>query len=295
MTEPGSAATARKNVDSAPRVWWTNAANAGRLALANPLVGLAAVLNHLSGPVRALSEDRRPRRNAYARSMRRDYEEDHNPGRRLSCGSEDRQEARGEMGPGTRCWRIGRPNIRRLKARFEELLNIPMPQEMAFDGDLSAVGLDLEPRPQTHPDEALLLASEAALRKPVLVALALMSSFFSGQEGYYFVGFHDRGVNNLGFFYSRIDSWSRVYFRLNYGGICRDSQKMRGCIREFLPSYFGFQKRLAGTGHFLLAMECPVYGPYTVISPWGQSFSVDESLKCDPDFEGRFGELLKTL
>jgi hypothetical protein len=185
--------------------------------------------------------------------------------------------------------------MRRLKARFEELFDVPMPQGMVFDGGLSAVGLDLKPRPQTHPDDALLLASDTALQKPLPVALGLMSSFFSGQEGYYFIGFHDRGVNNFGFFYSRIDSWSRVYFRLNYGGLYRDSEKMKGCIRQFLPSYFSFQKRLAGRVRFLLAMECSGYGSYTVISPWGQSFSVDESLKCDPDFEGKFGELLRIL
>jgi len=185
--------------------------------------------------------------------------------------------------------------MRKLKATFEELFDIPMPQEMAFEGRLTAVGFDLQPRPEADPDEALLLASDVALQKPLPVVVSLMPSFFSAQDGYYFIGLHERGVNNFGFFYSRIDAWSRVYFRLNYGGIYTDGEKMKRCIREFLPRYFDFQKRLAGRGAFLLAMEWAGHGSYTVILPLGLSFSVDEPLLCDPDFEGRFGKLSRIL
>jgi hypothetical protein len=114
--------------------------------------------------------------------------------------------------------------MKKIKEVFEKFFGIPLPPQMLFEGDLIPLGYELKPDANWSADEAPLLVSEVASKSPPPVVMSMMDSFFSAPEGYYFIGFFDRGINNFGFFYARVDSWRRIYFRLNYAGAYTDSE-----------------------------------------------------------------------
>jgi hypothetical protein len=189
--------------------------------------------------------------------------------------------------------------VRRIKAQFEEFFGIPFPQQMLFDGDLTPLNYDLKPYSKWRSDEASMLVSEVALKSPPPVVMSMMDSFYSATEGYYFIGFFDRGMNNFGFFYARVDSWRRIYFRFNYAGLYVDSEKEKKRIREFLPRYFEFEQKLEGKVKLLKVFEGVGNSNYTIILPNDQTFEkkfiLQEMLLNNPNFEDKFSDVLETL
>ncbi len=186
--------------------------------------------------------------------------------------------------------------MRRIKKFFEEIFGIPLPQQMLFDGNLNPIWDPLIPQPD--PKEAPLQASDVAIKVPPPVVMSTMESFFSASEGYYFIGFYERGINNFDFFYARMDSWRRVYFRLSYGGAYTNGDKERKSVREFLPRYFEFERKLAGNVKLLKVIEGVGNSEYTIVLPDGQTFEkrfFTDSVLYNPNFEEKFRDVLKAL
>ena len=82
--------------------------------------------------------------------------------------------------------------------------------------------------------------------------------------GYFLVGFWGYGANSYAFYYSIVDSWKRVWFRLPYGGVYSDNKKRANDIIKFFPKYFDFQEKLSGKVKKLIAMESMGVGYYKV-------------------------------
>jgi len=62
-------------------------------------------------------------------------------------------------------------------------------------------------------------------------------------------------VNSYAFYYSRTDKWSKIYFRLGYGGIYMDNKEEAKNINRFFQNYFPFEKRIKKDGFKLLAID----------------------------------------
>jgi len=179
--------------------------------------------------------------------------------------------------------------MRKISDTFEEIFAMPLPAGMLSGDNLVPIGLDLKPHREIQPDDAWLLASDIAVEKPLPVVMSFMDSFAFAPEGYYFIGFYERGINNCDFFYSRVDSWRKVYFRLNYGGVYVDGERERNFIREFIPRYFAFEEKLCGKVRSLEVVEASDFSQYTIVLTNDQVFTktykYHEALLYNPDFE----------
>ena len=191
-------------------------------------------------------------------------------------------------------WRI---IIEKVKAQFKKFFGIPLPPQMLYDGRLIPLDYDLKPVTVWRMPTASLLASEIALESPLPVIMSLMDSFYSAPEGYYFIGFYDRGINNFGFFYAQVDDWRRIYFRFNYGGAYLDDDEERKNIREFLPRYFEFEQKLEGRVKQLTVFEGVGDSNYEIVLP--DDRIIEERffppLLSNPDFEDKFKHVLEVL
>jgi hypothetical protein len=189
--------------------------------------------------------------------------------------------------------------MKRIKAQFEEFFDLPFPKQMLYDGRLIPINYSFEPYSEWFADDASLLVSEVALQSPLPVIMSLMDSFHSALEGYYFVGFYDRGMNNFGFFYARVDSWRKVYFRFNYAGLYQDSDREKKKIREFLPRYFEFEQKLECNVRLLKVLEGVPGSKYTLTLPDNQTFEKEfiprDALFEDPNFDEKFSDVLGRL
>jgi len=52
------------------------------------------------------------------------------------------------------------------------------------------------------------------------------------------------GANSYAFYYSRIDEWSHIFFRLHCGGVYSNFEKDKTQLRKFLKNYFLFEPEL---------------------------------------------------
>ena len=60
-------------------------------------------------------------------------------------------------------------------------------------------------------DKSLLVGSEQASKNPMLIQGDISEFLKSAPEGYFLSGYWGHGVNSYAFYYSRVDSWSRVF------------------------------------------------------------------------------------
>jgi hypothetical protein len=90
----------------------------------------------------------------------------------------------------------------------------------------------------------------------------------------------------------RIDAWSKVYFRLPYGGFYTDNPKMAILIQQFLPRYFEFEQQLKGKVKMLEAVEAMLPSRYRIVRSDGKVIEREQSLLGNPDFAGQFGDLV---
>ena len=94
--------------------------------------------------------------------------------------------------------------MKRLEAFFRESFGIslwqvvPLPNEELFCLNKSG----------------LIYASAIARQKPFLVQSDIDEFINSKDNGYFLIGFWGHGINSYAFYYSRIDDWSHIFFRL---------------------------------------------------------------------------------
>ena len=194
-----------------------------------------------------------------------------------------------------------------IKHYFQKFFEIPLPQELEHTGKLIPIRWDdLKPHPEDDLDEALLLSSKILMNEATRY-LQGMESLEDEPEGSYMVGLHEYGVNNKWFFYLRVDSWRRVFFRASYGGVYQDDERKRRKFREFLPRYLAFEDQLKNRAKSLFVVESPHGNCYSITLQTGETYSLPEEFQVgstsrtresfikDPNFEEKFGELAVTL
>jgi hypothetical protein len=133
-----------------------------------------------------------------------------------------------------------------------------------------------------------LFGSESAAAAPLLVQGAVFSFDQAAPDGYFLTGFWGHGVNSHAFYYARADGWSRVCFRLPFGGIYMDNDACAAHIAEFLPAWFDFERRL-GRAYRVTAIESMDQGRYELVHPDGRLVTVKQSMLAKPEFAKRLG------
>ena len=176
--------------------------------------------------------------------------------------------------------------MKKLKSYFQESFGIPIPPIMLPN-------VELVPLDDSDPDESFLFGTPIALKKQYLVQGAIRDFINNCPQGYFLTGFWGHGVNSYAFYYSRVDEWSKVLFRLPYGGIYTDNEAMAGYIRKFLANYFGFERELKRKYQRLIATESMGRSYYKVLTSENEILETEESFFEKPDFEERFFQSLK--
>ena len=167
--------------------------------------------------------------------------------------------------------------MKNLEIVFKQSFGFSLPQSLLPQEKL----LPLE----EDPEESLIFGSPSAVQKPFLIQGDIKSFIDSGPEGYFMIGLWGHGVNSYAFYYSRVDNWSRIFFRLPYGGVYMDNEKMARQIREFLTRYIAFEKSILGKISSFVAIDSMDEGYYRIVSKEGKSIELKDSLFCNPEFE----------
>ena len=178
--------------------------------------------------------------------------------------------------------------MEKLKKSFKENFGVSIPESMLFKGKL--VSLD-----ERKPEESFLLGSPAAAEKPCFVQDDIPRFFDSCPEGYYLIGYWGHGVNSNAFYYQRIDSWSKVFLRLGFGGLYTNKKRDAETIKEFLSRYFDFERRIKNKVKSLRVLESMGQKQYNIVTSDDKVFEVQESLARKPDFDNKFRELFKHI
>jgi len=139
---------------------------------------------------------------------------------------------------------------------------------------------------------SLLWGSPAAAPKQYLIQSDIDPFMTSCEPGYFLVGFWGHGINSSAFYYSRVNAWSRVLFRLPYGGVYTDNDTMAQHIVQFLTHYFDFERELSKTVKDFIAIESMHKAYYRIEMPDSKLYESKKSLLASADFEMEFGLFL---
>jgi hypothetical protein len=172
----------------------------------------------------------------------------------------------------------------KLKDTFQKSFGVPIEQILRLKKNLIPIAGNVE--------DALLFGSKAAADNPYLLDPHLEEFIESTPEGYFLIGFWGYGVNSYAFYYSVVDSFKKVWFRLPYGGAYSNNDEEAKYIRKFLFNFFEFQHNLYGKVEKLIAMESMGGGYYKIIKSGGNITEIRESFLRNPDFEGKFHNLI---
>lgn len=172
---------------------------------------------------------------------------------------------------------------------FEKSFKIPLPERFLPKDRLKLLYREFPGGPGLggHP----LFGTEIAEGWTYL-DIASVGPFMSKcPEGYLLVGFWGYGINSYAFYYCRVDDWSRVYFRLPFGGGYMDNDKNARQIRDFLPAYLDFEDEVrsrVSTLKIVIAMG----GGWCEIEAAGETVRHEGSFLDDP---GALRDLLNKL
>ena len=143
-------------------------------------------------------------------------------------------------------------------------------------------------------ENGLLYGSVTAFKRAFLVESAIDEFIASDDKGYFLLGYWGHGINSYAFYYSRIDQWSHIFFRLPYGGVYMDDMEAARKVREFLSNYFAFEPELKIKVKSLTAIDSMYSGDYSITLLDGRLVRMKESLYHNADFKGKFSHLLQS-
>lgn len=129
-----------------------------------------------------------------------------------------------------------------------------------------------------------LFGSPIALQKQFLLQGFIDEFLESCPKGYILIGFWGHGLMSEGFYYSRVDSWSKIFFRLSYTGAYNTIEEIKEkvrCVREFLTQYVKFEKKISKRAKSLIAVESMGDGYYQIVMLNGKTYEIDRSLLVD--------------
>jgi hypothetical protein len=173
-----------------------------------------------------------------------------------------------------------------MEIMFKESFGIPIGQIIPLENNLVPI--------DGSAVTSLMFGSPVAAEKQFLIQSDIDQFITSCPQGYFLVGFWGHGISSHAFYYSRVDSWSRIFFRLSYGGVYTNKKIMAKFIKKFLKNYFSFEKKVKETGGNFIAIESMRKGYYKIDLPdKNVMFEVNESLLAEPTFEEEFGDFVR--
>ncbi len=162
---------------------------------------------------------------------------------------------------------------------FERAFGVPMPDMPMPRRGLVPFLDHIEGQP------AIMLGSRLEAEDPLLYGTEAMRRLSAAPPGYFLVGYWAKGVNSHAFYYSRVDAWCRVHFRIAYGGVYTDSERLRPIIPEFLRRYFRYEAESLRRGGRVESHHHMGWGQYVVTWPDGTTGREpeDQSWEGGPD------------
>lgn len=143
-----------------------------------------------------------------------------------------------------------------------------------------------------HPaKESLLVGTEEAKEKQYLKGSDVVSFLNEAPEGYLLAGFWGYGLNSHCFHYARANSWSRVWFRLPFGGAYMDNQDLAVAIPDFLEAFDEFEASIGSIVSDVEAVQNMMSGHYRLETCTGNVFETDKSLLFYPTFMNVFADV----
>lgn len=152
--------------------------------------------------------------------------------------------------------------------------------------------LKLYPLDNDNPDEAYLFGSAIARKKIYFIQGHIHTFLHSCPEGYFLIGHAGHGVNSYAFYFSRVDKWSKLFFRLPYGGCYMDNDKMGKYVNRFLTYYLAFEIFMRGKVDKFIGIDAMWEGFYQIVMHDGQSLEMHKSFFENSNFMETFGYLL---
>lgn len=143
-------------------------------------------------------------------------------------------------------------------------------------------------------DDTYLVGSPAAQDGAFLVQADIVAFLRECPPGYFLFGHWGHGVNSYALYYSRVDEWSRVLFRLPYGGVYMDNDDAARRIRRFLLSFFDFERSVRTEAAELIAVHSMGESFFRMAMKTGRAAEVRSPLFPDAD-PAVFDELLRRV
>ncbi len=178
-----------------------------------------------------------------------------------------------------------KPTIKELRSYFHNELGIFLPRIVLPDEDL------ILSEGSGYISE-YLYGSHSAMEHQYLLQGDIKDFISSEDKGYFLLGLWGYGSNSYGFYYSRIDEWSHIFFRLPFGGVYSNVEENKKLIRKFLTSYFKFEPELKRQVKSFVAIDSMGSGDYKIELQDGRIINLKESLFHNADFIGKFNPLL---
>ncbi len=178
--------------------------------------------------------------------------------------------------------------MEKLKEAFEKAYKFPLTEIINLPDNLVPL------YPERGEDNYFFYSQIAEENQfPTYRAQGEIESFLElAPQGYFQVGFWGHGVNSYAFYYARVDNWSKIFFRLPYGGVYMDNEIEGEQGRKFLTNYFQFEERIMGKAKVITAVDSMGEGYYRVSVSENKEIEVKESIYHDGDFNRHFKEII---
>ena len=155
---------------------------------------------------------------------------------------------------------------------------------------------NLVPYPAEQGENAFNFLTPISLndrKVPYIVQGDIRTFLEEAPEGYFHIGYWGHGVNSYAFYYVRVDSKSKIFFRLGYGGFYSNADEDGKRGKQFLENFLDFEKRISKDIDHFIAIESMRRGIYIFTMNDGQEYEYQQSLFREPNFLERFKEFLE--
>ena len=162
--------------------------------------------------------------------------------------------------------------------------------------DLITIPDDLVPFPPEKGADAYNFLTPISLSKrdyPYIVQGDIQPFLKEAPEGYFHIGYWGHGVNSYAFYYVRVDSKSKIFFRLHYGGFYSNAEEDGKHGKRFLENFFAFEKKIEGIVDHFIAVESMGRAHYLFTMNDDQEHEYRKSLFRNANFLDQFKELLE--
>jgi hypothetical protein len=165
-----------------------------------------------------------------------------------------------------------------LRKYVEDFIGVPL--SLVIPKDIKLYPLD-----QTDPEKAYSFISKQAKGEIYWLQSHIGAFLQNAPIGYFLFGHMGHGVNSYAIHYACVDQYSKVFLRLGLGGWYMDNDLEAKRIREFLPKFFDFKKRIRDKTKLLIAIDSMWEGIYRLLLNDGNALELRETLLSNPNFD----------